>query len=202
MPAAAKSILCVALAMAFLAGQAGAKKLLTDMALQWTPTVEIDELEPPASAEGIGALSFEVTGFVDERRDTAMIGENREEKKPLPVSTRADVPAWVAEGFRDVLSRLGLRVVDHGGDIVLSGALRRFFVTETHTYDGEVAVWVTAKTPGGELLWEGVVTGASHRFGRSYKADNYNETLSDATFYAAARLLQDDSFRTAVRRQP
>ena len=70
-------------------------------------------------------------------------------------------------------------------------------VIETNTYKGEVRLKVSAKR-GEKEEWVGVASGTSSRFGRSYKADNYYETLSDALLEAAERAVKDEGFHKAT----
>jgi hypothetical protein len=43
--------------------------------------------------------------------------------------------------------------------------------------------------------------GSSKRFGRSYKAENYYETMSDAITHAASNLANDTGFHQALTTQ-
>jgi hypothetical protein len=47
-------------------------------------------------------------------------------------------------------------------------------------------------------LWAGVVTGDSTRWGRSYSAANYYETMSDMLLRATYNLLANSGFRDAL----
>jgi hypothetical protein len=69
-------------------------------------------------------------------------------------------------------------------------------VIETNTYKGEVRLKLTVKRADKEE-WIGVAAGTSSRFGRSYKAENYYETLSDALLEASERAVRDEGFRKA-----
>lgn len=191
-------VLAVVLA-ALLAAPAAAKKPLV-MALRWTPTSELSDFEGLQVAQ-LGAIRFRLERLADERGQRDLVGENREEDdETLPVTTRDDVAAWTTAAVRDVLDRAGLHLVDSEPQVVLSGAVRRLFVTERSTYEGNVALWLTARTPTGEPLWEGLANGAATRWGRSYKAENYNEVFSDSVLDAVVKLLQDPAFATAVKR--
>jgi hypothetical protein len=58
---------------------------------------------------------------------------------------------------------------------------------------------IAVTSPSGKSLWEGNTTGSSTRFGRSYKLDNYHETLSDAIIDATGSLLQNSGFQDALK---
>ena len=180
---------------------AHAKKPLTAMALQWSPTSELSEFGE-VDLTGIGALELQLGSFDDERDVRDRVGENREDDaRVMMVSTPDDVAAFVRQGLQATIGRVGLRTVETDGDVVLSGAVRRFFVTERQTYVGEVAIWLVARSRAGEVLWEGLANGSATRFGRSYKAENYNEVFSDSVMGAAMALLQNKSFAAVLREQ-
>jgi hypothetical protein len=62
-----------------------------------------------------------------------------------------------------------------------------------------MSVLVHAKNAQGKEIWSGVLLGAAERFGRSYKADNYYETLSDMVVRASYNLLSNPEFRQALK---
>ena len=115
--------------------------------------------------------------LADARDNAALIGENREKANaPKKVSTQEDVPAYVTDKLKKVITDAGLSVVDSGGDVVLTGELQKFFVEETNDYSGELRVKFTAKNASGKELWTGSVLGHASNFGRSYNENNYHET--------------------------
>ena len=117
-----------------------------------------------------------------------------------PVTTSGDVASFIADHLKEGLRGAGLSIVDSGGDLVLSGEIRRFFVTEVNTYGGEISVLVHLKNGAGKELWSGVVTGDSTRWGRSYSAANYYETMSDMVLSATHNLLANPGFHDALAR--
>ncbi|MEM8964510.1 MAG: hypothetical protein AAGD38_23690 [Acidobacteriota bacterium] len=178
------------------------KKQLVDIPLEWKPTNELGDYET-VDLTGMLDVTIQVGEFTDDRDDKKAIGENREDAdqdKILPVSTKDDVAAWSADHVTKVLGMFGMKTTDKDGDVVLSADVRRFFVTETNTYESDVAFTVTLKDGEGEVLWQGLVGGTASRFGRSYKAENYYETISDALMNAVHDFLTDDSVRTALTR--
>ena len=66
------------------------------------------------------------------------------------------------------------------------------------TYNGDVRLKVTLIDPSGTSLWTGITSGAATRFGRSYRAENYYEVLSDSLVKAVQNLMQNASFRSAL----
>jgi hypothetical protein len=142
-------------------------------------------------------VKFRVDPFTDTRPDKTKIGENQEDKAAKMVTTSGDVAEFCTLQFANVLKQYGLTVVPEGGDVVIGGEVLEFMVIETGTYKGEVRLKVSAKR-GESEGWVGVASGTSSRFGRSYKADNYYETLSDALLEAAERAVKDEGFRKAT----
>src|SRR5260370_371063 len=56
----------------------------------------------------------------------------------------------------------------------------------------------TLTAPGGYVLWSGLGRRAAARRGRSYRADNYYETLSDSLVGAVQQLIQNRGFHKAL----
>ncbi len=106
--------------------------------------------------------------------------------------------AFVTDRFRYLLRYYGLDTVSEPGDLMISGDVRSFFVSEDNTYMGDVALKVRVTDNSGTVLWEGVAAGTESRWGRSYKKDNYYETLSDSLINAVNRLLSTPAFLVAL----
>jgi hypothetical protein len=151
-----------------------------------------------AASEAFLKTKFKVAPMKDLRDNPKVIGENREKTPPRRVTTNDDVPAFVTAQFKTLLAGAGLTVVDGGEDAIINGEIKQFFVTETDQYVGNVSLHITATDPSGKTLWEGVTSGESSRFGRSYRADNYYQSLSDALSVATSHLLEDSAFQSAV----
>ena len=183
--------------LACLIGCAHATRPLTDIPLSWAPTDSITE-SGVTDTTGAPGLSIQVGDFSDTRADHAAIGENREDPKPKPVTTKDDVGRFVADHLRDTLRQAGLDMVDTGGKVVLSGEVTDFFVAETDVYRSEVTLRITVSDAAGKKLWSGITSGTNTRFGKSYKAQNYYEGLSDALVDAMQNLLQDPGFRKSL----
>jgi hypothetical protein len=190
------SILCTTL---LLAGSVmAAPKLLDNIPLVWKPTESLGSLGALNLGGPVISTALHVDTFVDTRSNPAKIGENQEKpEKPLPVTTSGDVAAFVTEHVKDTLHVAGLNVVDGPGALTLSGEIRQFFVTETGTYHSELSLVLHLKDAHGKEIWSGAAAGGTERFGRSYKAENYYETLSDAVLRATQNLLSNAAFTEA-----
>ena len=150
----------------------------------------------PVVAVHVGAVN-------DVRVKNDRIGENLEEEKPVPVFAGGVEPAqFVRDTLRDLLSRAGLTLSpDPGGaERVLLSDLHYFWTEETNTYKTEVRLTITVRDRGGRQLWKGTVNGTASRFGRSLKAENYQEVFSDAMVDLVQGLLGNQSFRDALKR--
>jgi hypothetical protein len=182
-------VLLVAMA---LSAQVGAA-LLLNVPLQWRPT---SDLQLGTVQMTQSPIQFEV--FQDARENRQAIGENQEDDKPKPVTTRDDVGAFVSNHMRELFLHAGLNVVDSGGAVTLKGEVRQFYVRETSTYKSAVAVKLTVVSRDGRTLWSGLASGDATRFGRSYKLENYSEVLSDAVVNTVSSMLQDPHFQAAL----
>lgn len=166
---------------------------LQNVALQWTPSADASFGVVQSSDR---KFSFET--FKDLRRQPDLIAENREKATPRPVTTKDDVGAFVTTHMRQMFERAGLTTVDNGGDTLISGEVRQFFVEETDTYKASVVVHLVVRNSAGAALWEGDVSGSASTFGRSYSMVNYNQVLSDSILDATATLLKDHDFRSTL----
>jgi hypothetical protein len=168
-------------------------KLLEHVPLQWKPTsqLKLGAMEMPQSV-----IQFET--FQDVRDNKEAIGENDEDDKPKPVTTADDVGAFVSGHMRELFDHAGIKTVDSNAMVTIKGEVKQFFVRETSTYKSEVAVHLTVVGPGGKMLWSGVASGDATRFGRSYRAENYYEVLSDAVVNTVSSMLQSPEFQKAL----
>lgn len=168
--------------------------LLEHIPLRWKPTSDLNlgttQMTP-------APIQFEA--FKDLRDKPQLIGENREdEDKPKPVTTADDVGAFVGTHMRELFKQAGLNTVDNNGSVIIKGEVTRFFVRETGTYQAEVAVHLSVVSPSGATVWSGTASGDAKRFGRSYKAENYYEVLSDATVNTVSSMLRSPEFQGAL----
>ena len=187
-------ILMLLLAVTFAAHAKTA--LLEHVALQWRPT---SELKLGAIQMSQASVQFET--FQDARNNKESIGENLEDGKPKPVTTTDDVGAFVGKHVRELFEHAGMKIVESNGDVTLKGEVQQFFVRETSTYKSEVAIHVSVVGRDGKPRWSGVATGDATRFGRSYKAENYHEALSDAVVNAVSSMLESPEFQKALSGQ-
>jgi hypothetical protein len=168
---------------------------LEGIPLVWKPT----ELKDTGvvNLTGITGVKIRIEPFVDTRADKAKFGENRQDTVFKPVTTSGSAADFCTRHFADELRRFGFSTVQNQGDVVLGGEILEFMVVETNTYKGDVRLRLTLKKQG-KTEWTGVTTGTSGHWGRSYKAENYYETISDSLLYAVQNLAQDEGFRKAL----
>jgi hypothetical protein len=166
---------------------------LVNVPLEWKPTSDLR-----LGSTQMTAATVQFEPFKDERDTPQKIGENREDDKPKPVTTQDDVGAFVSKHMRELFTKAGIKTVDAGGDVIVRGEVRQFFVRETRTYQGEVAVHLTVVGKDGATLYSGVAPGDANRFGRSYLLENYYEVLSDALVNATSSTLQSAEFHKAL----
>jgi len=170
---------------------------LENIPLLWMPTIGMFSIGSADLAE-LQNARLQIDPVTDRRENTELIGRNREKQAPRQVTTADDVPAFVANRMKALISIAGIKVVDGDGTAILKTELTQFFVDEANTYQAEVILRVTLTDPDGNVLWSGRTSGAAARFGLSFKADNYYQTLSDSLVGAVQQLLQNRSFRQAL----
>lgn len=167
--------------------------LLEHIPLEWRPTSKLQ-----LSTTQMTASTVTIANFTDGRDNKEGIGENREDGEPKPVTTSDDVGAFVGVHIRQLFEEAGIKTVDSNGAVTIKGDVKKFFVREGNTYKSEVALQLTVSDPDGKTLWKGLASGEATRFGRSYKAENYYEVLSDALVNTVSSMLQAAEFQRAL----
>ncbi|HEY7141162.1 MAG TPA: hypothetical protein VIE44_13745 [Methylomirabilota bacterium] len=178
-----------------LAGPALAQKKLEGIPLVWKPSNK--KSSGTMDLAGLADVKVQVDPFVDTRDNKAKIGENQEDQPYKPVTTSGSVADFCTQNFRSIMKLYGITVVPSGGDVVVGGEVLEFMVIETSTYKGEVRLKLTVKKQG-KSQWAGLAAGTSTRWGRSYKDENYYETLSDSLLEASTKAIEDQGFRKAL----
>jgi hypothetical protein len=94
---------------------------------------------------------------------------------------------------------MGIQVAEDSADVSIAADVVQFQVMERNTYIGSVRLKVELLDKSDKVLWSGFAVGTFSHWGRSYKAENYYETLSDSLVNATVNLLNDSEFRRAVK---
>jgi hypothetical protein len=187
-------LVCLLLTASFAA--ASKSKLLEHIPLEWQPTSNLRLGATPMTASTVT-----IAAFTDGRDNKETIGENREDTEPKPVTTNDDVGTFVGAHIRQLFDEAGIKTVDSGGAVTIRGEVKQFFAREGSTYKSEVAVQLVVSNADGKTLWKGLASGEATRFGRSYKAENYYEVLSDALVNTVSSMLQAPEFQRALSGQ-
>ncbi|WP_235604409.1 MULTISPECIES: DUF4136 domain-containing protein, partial [unclassified Rhodanobacter] len=185
-------------ALLVVSGSAMASKALNNIPLVWSPTQSFAEFGA-IDLNGIGNVKVQLNNFTDARKNPALIAENHEKNPVRQVTTKDNVASFVTDHVKETFGKAGLTVVPDGGDVIVSGEIRDFFVNETDQYVGNATVYVTIANASGKVLWQGIAGGGATNFGRSYKADNYYETLSNAVLKLSNSLLNSPGFHGALQ---
>ena len=180
-----------------LGGTAVAQKKLENIPLVWKPTTKAGQGAGVTNLSGLMDVKIQVDPFVDTRENKAKFGENQEDKAPRAVTTSSNVAEFTTQNFRNALKQYGLTIVPSGGDVVIGGDILEFMVIETNTYKGDVRLKLNVKKRG-KTEWAGIVAGTSSRWGRSFKDENYYETISDSLLDTVAHAMDDEGFRKAL----
>jgi len=176
-----------------------ARAPLENIPLKWAPTSTLAEWGAVDLSGATITTKIHFDAFVDTRQNPTLVAENREHPdKVMSVTTSSDVAAFVADHLQESLHGAGLNIVDGAADVNITGEIRKFFVNEVSTYNGEIAVLIHVKDNAGKELWTGVITGDATRWGRSYKAENYYEAMSNMVLSATYNLLNNAGFREAL----
>ncbi len=124
-----------------------APKTLENIPLKWTPTTTLAELGPVDLSGAMLTAKIHFESLVDTRQNPTLIAENREKPdKVRTVTTSSDVAGFVNEHLQASLRSAGLNIVEGPADIVVSGEIRQFFVTEVNTYNGGYRCCCTSRT--------------------------------------------------------
>jgi hypothetical protein len=173
---------------------------LEGIPLVWKSTTNVATLGA-VDLTGLTNVKVRVARLGDKRDAPGLIGENREKQPPRKVTTPDDVAGFVTDHVKSLMKGAGLSVVDSGSSATVKGEILQFFVAETDTYKGDVRIHFSVINAAGKVMWNGVVGGSSTRFGRSYKDENYYETLSDSLIDATYNLLKTPGFHDALVRK-
>jgi hypothetical protein len=190
----------LALGAVLLAGAGGCGKKASSVTVPLTfrPT---SQMNMNTFAGDLPESTVFVGQVTDARERQDQVGENLEEKNPVPVFASGTEPTEFVRGvMNSLLTRAGLQLGQDQGQAerVLLTDLHHFWTQETNTYEAEVRATVTVQDRGGRQLWKGTVNGTAERFGRSLKAENYQEVFSDATLKMVEGLLNNPGFRAAL----
>lgn len=176
---------------------ASAADKLESVPLTWKPTIA-----PPTrgamNLAGIENARLQFEPMVDRREDPALIGLNRDKIPSRRVATPENVARFVNFHFKNLLTGVGVNLVDSGGTVIVKSVLTKYFADEAQKYNGEVEIELTFTDTSGKVLWAYMIGGTSSRYGISYKADNYYEVLSDALISATQALIQNPRFRETL----
>ena len=202
LPHLAALLRCTSLAFAAVllacAGGCGKKASSVTVPMKFRPT---SQMNMNAFAGDLPESTVFVGQVTDARDRQEQVGENLEEENPVPVFASGTEPTEFVRGvMTSLLTRAGLQVGQDEGqaDRVLLTDLHHFWTQETNTYEAEVRATVTVQDRGGRQLWKGTVNGTAERFGRSLKAENYQEVFSDAALKMVEGLLNNAGFRAAL----
>ena len=185
----------------FFSIHADAKKLLVDIDLNWKPTTDLFDFKKLSYGQ-LNPYKIKIEPLKDSRvvSPRGRIGENIEDKKEfLPVETKSDVAEFATKHLAEILKKVSINITeDTAADYSLGGELREFFVQEKDTYESIVKINFVLKRKGA-VVWTGEKFGKNTRFGRSYKEDNYMESLSDSLIDICLILLSDADFKKAFQ---
>jgi hypothetical protein len=182
------------------AAPAAKRDKLENSPLVWKPTSALTG-GGATDLTGLSGVKLQVAPVTDSRQNRTLLGENKEKTPARAITTSDDVPAFVTAHMKEIISANGISVVDSGATHVLRAELKQFYVEEIDTYKADVRMAVTLTNAAGAPVWQGITEGSASRFGRSYKAENYYEALSDALIEATNNLVRNPGFHAALAKR-
>jgi hypothetical protein len=197
-----RRILSAAVLSLVVGSALAASRPLENIPLKWSPTQTLGDMGPVDLSGPVLTTRVHIDPFTDTRQNAALVAENREKPTNIrTVTTSTNVPEFVSQHMQDIMHGAGVQTVASAdADLLVSGEIREFFVTETDQYRGKLGLFVTAKNSQGKEIWSGIILGGAENFGRSYKADNYNETFSNMVLRATYNLLANPGFHQAMQK--
>lgn len=174
--------------------------LLQGIALQWVPSATMADMGPLDVDGALRITPIHFDAFTDLRQNRSLVGENHDDGKVKPVTTSTDVATYLSTHMRDLARASSLYVSDAPNALHLSAEIRTFFVTETDSYRGQFSLLFHLRDTTGKELWRGTVNGGALNFGRSYKADNYVETMSNMVVQATYNLLANSGLHDSLEK--
>lgn len=196
------------LAVLFFTGLTGtahavhAKGELKDIPLVWKPTIAVSS-QGAIDLTAFKTVTLLVRPFTDARKNPADIGRNLEQRRGEPefaVTTKDSVAQWLTTHVAQTIREFEVDVAKENGTLFITGEVVKFFVTEKAVYEAEVGLKIRLISKTENVLWEGMISAKSTRWGKSYNADNYYEALSDATIAVVFTLLKNEQFTQAVQK--
>ncbi len=192
-------LIVLALVAVWAAGTLSARPKSVSVPLTWSPNPRDDYHAPTIDLTG-GINTLRLLPIEDKREKRDQIGENSEEKEAVPVYTNSNVPDFLTRTLTAQFKSLGLDLVESNAACELHGELRELWVTEKSSYSAVIRVKFTMTDSAGKELWTAMVSGSGENWGRSLKAENYNETICNAILGLIANVVQDPGFKAALKK--
>ena len=167
------------------------------VSLKWKPSDDVQTKEF-IDVGPLKKLKMSIGPVIDSRENKKEIGRNIEQSQVKFYYTDDDLAAW-SENRIDTIFRFYKITLDTiKPDIIVAFDIVNFYCTEGSTYKGIVSLKVTAKSAGGSIIWEGVTSGESNRWGRSFSVSNYLECMCNAFVDSIYDLLKNTQFIKAL----
>lgn len=182
-------LLIAALAVASVA--CGASPI-ENLPLKWQG-VDAAPRPSPAVAQALATTPV-AFGLRDVRPDPTVVGLHEDGNHV--VRTTDNVAQFASSKMGEMLRAAGARL-DEAPVAVVESDLTEYKVTEGGRFNGIAAIRITVRR-GGAPDWSRTFQGSSHRWGKSFSPDNFNEALSNALHDATEQLLRDDGFAFAL----
>lgn len=171
---------------------------ITDLPLVWSG-VKQNPVATTAVDRAFEAVPVTLGELRDMRPgDKGKVGTYEEDG--FVVMTSGNVADFWRGRLRAMLESAGARL-ESAPQARIDADLLQFDCIEGKTFNGVVRMRIIVSRPGAEP-WSKHYEGRSKRWGRTHKAENFNETLSNALAEATRKVVQDEAFAKALLGQP
>jgi len=167
--------------------------VLHDIELKWMPTETITSTDS-TKLKSLMKHTFKINTFSNCRENTTEIGKNIEKENVRTVSTTTDVGAWCSESFGVKLRDCGISVIADSANFTVDGCVKKFYVTESKMYAGEIEIAFTVTNTSNGEKWSTTISGGYELWGKSYKAENYVQCFSNALMIIIDSFLSNPKF--------
>jgi len=171
---------------------------LKNILLDW----RLSDYHAPAAVTRrfLASLTLHCPVFIDKRTmDTTIIGKNVEHSKEKTVTTCESVAQWCHQHFLGMLQSAGAKLTEDSTVISIRGTVNQFFVTESSTYEGVASMTFQVRDGARTELYSKTIECKASNWGRSFNAQNYQETLSNALVSVYKTLFEDENFLRAIK---
>ena len=167
-----------------------------------TIPLQYKTMASPAEFPSLPACAALSKTNVRDAREDKTLGKRFVEGKSAsaPVTTSADVPAWITAGLDSAIKRAA--IATKAGAPVLNISVDQITTSENvlhrSGYEAHITLDAELRSASGASCWKGHAEGAGETYGYAGSTENYQETLNHALDRAIIRILGNSEFKKAI----